>query len=616
MKRRIVAVAALGALVLGLLASAHLQAHAAPAFTWGMEDAAYPPDMSNITTLGNQLGRQPQIVHWYREFTESCSQDAALIQQQEQAGRNPMITWETYDGSNNAGTPAQFPLKAIAAGQFDSQIDACASAWKAGGASLYIRIDQEMNDPASNGGGGYPWTVVPGNQFGNAPGDYAAMYQHMVARLRADGVQAKFIWNSDGDITNHPIPAGTYPGDGSVDFIGFDYYDFSKTPYQKDYDLITQQSATRPVLVGEMGASKSASTYVDDLTNALTAGSAPRTYGAVWFNEDGTALSSGSATFNSVKNLLASTTPGGPAPTPTPTPTATPTATPTPTPSPSPTTCAQGGNSLKATGTQDNLGGVATSSPAAVSWDKSAAMNVFVRGSDGQMWDTWKDTSGYAPWNPKGGSLLAGTSPALASWAAGRLDLFWVGTDHQLWHRWYGGSWSGDEALGGYLTSSASAVSWGPGRIDILARGSDNGAWHMDWNGSSWDGWSPVGGGLSGAPALDSQGPGVLDAFVQAGGGIWQDWFNGSSWSGWYPINGGPMSGDAAAVSCAPGHVEVTGTGSDGNTHSLAYANGWGGWNPLTSGANPGLATENGYDDVFTVGASGNVLHQQAGALS
>src|SRR5205823_3825106 len=58
------------------------------------------------------------------------------------------------------------------------------------------------------------------------------------------------------------------------------------------------------------------------------------------------------------------------------------------------------------------------------------------------------------------GSPLAGpvvtylqpSTPAVASWASGRLDVFYRGANSHLWHRWYAGAWAGPEDLGGVMT--------------------------------------------------------------------------------------------------------------------------------------------------------------------
>ena len=79
-------------------------------------------------------------------------------------------------------------------------------------------------------------------------------------------------------------------------------------------------------------------------------------------------------------------------------------------------------------------------------------------------------------------------SPAVSSWASGRLDVFVRGTNTNLMHRWWSGGWSGWENLGGVLQagSSPAAVSWGPNRIDVLIRGTDNELWNKWWNGTVW----------------------------------------------------------------------------------------------------------------------------------
>jgi hypothetical protein len=61
-------------------------------------------------------------------------------------------------------------------------------------------------------------------------------------------------------------------------------------------------------------------------------------------------------------------------------------------------------------------------------------IDVFVRGTDAAVW--WKHWNGsaWSTWTSLGGRLAPGTGPAVASWGAGRLDVFVTGTDNQLWH--------------------------------------------------------------------------------------------------------------------------------------------------------------------------------------
>lgn len=58
------------------------------------------------------------------------------------------------------------------------------------------------------------------------------------------------------------------------------------------------------------------------------------------------------------------------------------------------------------------------------------------------------------------------SGPAVSSWGGNRLDVFALGMDNALWHKWFTGSWSDWESLGGQLTSGPAGS-----RIDVFARG-------------------------------------------------------------------------------------------------------------------------------------------------
>jgi hypothetical protein len=136
-----------------------------------------------------------------------------------------------------------------------------------------------------------------------------------------------------------------------------------------------------------------------------------------------------------------------------------------------------------------DLGGALASgsSPAAESW-VVGRLDVFGRGQDNELWTNTSTSSGgtWTGWTKLGGVFTG--SPAVCSWAAGRLDVFVRGTNNHVMHRWYTGSWSGWQDVGGDLASGSSpgCVSWGANRIDILIRGTDGELWHKYWDGSSW----------------------------------------------------------------------------------------------------------------------------------
>ena len=74
------------------------------------------------------------------------------------------------------------------------------------------------------------------------------------------------------------------------------------------------------------------------------------------------------------------------------------------------------------------------------------------------------------------------SAPDAVSWDEGRLDIFGVGTDSAMWHRWWDGSaWGGWESLGGVLESPPDATAWAANRLDIFAMSTDSALWHRWW---------------------------------------------------------------------------------------------------------------------------------------
>jgi len=202
----------------------------------------------------------------------------------------------------------------------------------------------------------------------------------------------------------------------------------------------------------------------------------------------------------------------------------------------------------------ENLGGVITSKPSAVSWANNR-IDVVARGTDSAVYHRWWDGSHWLGWESLGGTVQGG--PAICSWASGRLDIFALGTDHHLYHRWYQGGWSGWENLGGLLSSDPCAVSWGPNRIDVFARGMNSSMWHLWWDGAHWNGWEDLGGTLDSSPAVSSWSANRLDCFVKGTDShLWHKWWNGSAWSGWENLQG-YVAGDPGAVSWGPNRIDV-----------------------------------------------------------
>jgi hypothetical protein len=232
---------------------------------------------------------------------------------------------------------------------------------------------------------------------------------------------------------------------------------------------------------------------------------------------------------------------------------------------------------------------VCTASPASISWGVTNRVDVFVRGSDGAVWQRTYN-NGWSTWIPLGGQLAAGTGPAVASWSAGRLDVFVQGTNGALWHKWWNGAkWSGWESLGGKLTASPAASPLGTNHIGVFVRGTEGACWYKEWTGTAWSSWESLGGQL--AP---NTGPAVLgmvfntttegnevfyELFVQ--GTDHQLWWQqfGRAGSAWTRLPACPevLSASSPAVIFNPhGHTAAFVSTTSGNLMScFAWSTGW-----------------------------------------
>lgn len=185
------------------------------------------------------------------------------------------------------------------------------------------------------------------------------------------------------------------------------------------------------------------------------------------------------------------------------------------------------------------------------------------------------------------------SAPAVSSWAPGRLDVFARGADNALWHKWYAGSWSGWENLGGGLHSAPAAVSWASDRIDVFVRGTDDRLHTLVWDGTRWHNWAALGTPsatvkLASAPAVASWRPNRLDVFVRGtDNALWHRAWQDNQWYGWASL-GGVLTSSPAAVSWAWDRIDVFVRGTD----NAMYVKSWEGtrWTPWASlGAPPAL---------------------------
>ena len=79
----------------------------------------------------------------------------------------------------------------------------------------------------------------------------------------------------------------------------------------------------------------------------------------------------------------------------------------------------------------------------------------------------------------------------MVAWGENRLDVFVVGMNSALYHKWWNGSaWgpsvTGYEHMGGRIQDQPKVVAWGPNRLDAFVVGMNSALYHKWWNGSAW----------------------------------------------------------------------------------------------------------------------------------
>ena len=247
-------------------------------------------------------------------------------------------------------------------------------------------------------------------------------------------------------------------------------------------------------------------------------------------------------------------------------------------------------------GTTADAGLSRQSSSPVVAWGANR-LDVFVLGTDRALYHKWWNGSAWGP-SLTGYEYMDGictSSPQVVAWGSNRLDVFVIGTDSQLYHKWWNGSaWgpslTGYEAMGGVCVGDPRIVSWGPNRLDVFVLGTDRALYHKWWNGSSWGpsvtGYEYMGGVCVGQPEVVAWGPNRLDVFViGTDRALYHKWWDGSSWgpsvTGYERLGGVCMSAPRA-VAWGPNRLDIFVIGTDG----ALYHKWWDGsaWGPSLTG--------------------------------
>ncbi len=220
-------------------------------------------------------------------------------------------------------------------------------------------------------------------------------------------------------------------------------------------------------------------------------------------------------------------------------------------------------------GTPENLGGVLTSGPAAItigSGTEFADTWVFARGSDQAVWyRSFSDARGtWGPWTSLGGRTIGAPGVSCLGGPPTSPIVFVRGTDNALWQRSLsGGGWT---SRGGRLASPPAGLPTVatncPPSLDVFALGADQAVW--EFTGA----WHSAGGKSTVAPAAVRLPNGETDLFARGtDNALWMNLRapGATSWPGWHRAGGLLTSAPAAGVfPFSPLSRSVLALGGDG----------------------------------------------------
>jgi hypothetical protein len=258
-----------------------------------------PEDPAKIDGFASMVGEQPAVVMWYQDwFTPGVKEfDPVRMDEVLARGAMPMVTWEPADWTRGADQP-DYQLRDILDGNHDPYVRQFAQDSKDYGKPFYLRFAHEMN------GHWYPWSPLA-NGNGGAE-EYVAAWRHVHGIFEQEGAtNVRWVWNpdlsdSDRSTPNRPSYASLYPGDGYVDWVAIDAYNWGASQPQwsswqtfpemfeasyEEMDALTD----KPMMVGETGSAESGGdkaawirrTFLADIPSRY-----PRVRAVIWFHEN------------------------------------------------------------------------------------------------------------------------------------------------------------------------------------------------------------------------------------------------------------------------------------------------------------------------------------------
>ena len=250
--------------------------------SWGLYAPDFPGSMGTVSGLQDRVGRRADYVMWYVHWAGPYSAyDAGDLAAVSANGSTPVITWMS-DDPTGATTITD---RAIAAGIYDGYIRDWAQGLASSGQRVLLRFDHEMN------GNWYGWD--PGVNA-NTAADYVAAWRHVHALFVAAGASnVTFVWAPNVAYPGSAPLADLYPGDGYVDEVGIDGYNWGPLDghsweepdrlFGPTLQVLTGLSS-RPLLITEVGCTPVGGDKAAWMTAFFAWLATSPAHGFIWFD--------------------------------------------------------------------------------------------------------------------------------------------------------------------------------------------------------------------------------------------------------------------------------------------------------------------------------------------
>jgi hypothetical protein len=247
---------------------------------WAGAEAA----QRGVTLRESQLGRVYDLDQHFYPFDNPWPWPGPLERWDRSLGRIPLVTWQGADANS------------IASGSLDAVVHDRAARVRDFGAPIFVRFAAEMNGS---------WSPMNASRTGNDPSRYVAAWRHVVDVFRQTGASnAVFVWcpNAiDDPVADWNHWTAYYPGDGYVDWVGIDGYNWGNpgpwSPWSswESFGAIMRgiyddYAARKPIMIAETSSVESAGDPSAKASWIADAGEWTKTHPAVaalvWFDTD------------------------------------------------------------------------------------------------------------------------------------------------------------------------------------------------------------------------------------------------------------------------------------------------------------------------------------------